>query len=645
MAVLVGGLVTVPSIGTADAASYSAPTMSASLTSLPAVQADSVVDAFGVGIHLPFLDTPYADATKVGDALVDLGVRHVRDDLYLNNPRQYAGIAALAQRGIKFNLIMGRPDKPGTPADYVNTVAALPAGSVESVEGINEWDLFGAGRPNWAAETAAWQKGLWEAMKAKPALAKLPVLSPSMAFRWNYQYLPDLSPWADVANAHMYPGGYKPGTEISNITNALRTVMPTQPVMTTEAGYHNATSTTNGHNPASESAMGVYLPRMLLEHYGRGQKRVYSYELIDEFVDTAKTNPEAHFGLLRRDWSPKPAYTAMRTLLGLLEDPGPAFTPTPLPLSASGWPTDGRYQVAQKRDGSYVVLLWRDAAVWDPVKRTALSVPTAQVGLTFGADYDIAVQPVNGSSVTRTTGRSVSVPVGAGVVAVSLKPRATATPTPTPTATATPTATPTPTPAATATPTPTATATPTPTATATPTVTVLAPTNVSATGGDRSAVVRWTTPSGSSPAGYKVTRSPGAVTKWLAPGTTSWQDTGLTNGTTYTYVVSAVRSDGSLVSAAPVYAKPAGKPGRPKLRSARVSGGALEVAWRPAYSNGRKVTSYKITVGQRTKVVSAKVLRSTLRKLPRRQRLQVTVRAYNAKGWGAAAYPTYVRRR
>ena len=140
------------SAGSATAATY---------TTFPAIPADQVVDSYGIGIHLPFLDTPYADATKVADALSDLGVRHVRDDLFLDNPRQYAGIETVADRGIDFNLIMGRPDKPGRPADYVDTVAALPAGAVESVEGINEWDLFGAGRLDWATEVATWQQELY----------------------------------------------------------------------------------------------------------------------------------------------------------------------------------------------------------------------------------------------------------------------------------------------------------------------------------------------------------------------------------------------------------------------------------------------------------------------------------------------------
>ena len=38
----------------------------ADIAPLPAVQADSLVDSYGIGIHLAFLNTPYEDATAVG---------------------------------------------------------------------------------------------------------------------------------------------------------------------------------------------------------------------------------------------------------------------------------------------------------------------------------------------------------------------------------------------------------------------------------------------------------------------------------------------------------------------------------------------------------------------------------------------------
>lgn len=400
----------------------------ATLTALPATQADKVVDAYGVGIHTNFLDTPYADATKVADALSDLGVRHVRDDLYLDAPRQYAAIRTIADRGVKFDLIMGRPDLGRTPADYVSTVATQLTGAVESLEGVNEWDHFSKGSLTWAADLVSWQKRLYAAAKADPATANLPVLAPSLAFAANYPALVaaggDMSPYADLANGHMYPGGYEPWNSVDLFTKAIRTLIPTKPLITTEAGYHNAINTTNGHLPTSETAAGVYLPRLLLDHVKRGEQRVYSYELIDEFADDGLTNPEANFGLLRRDWSPKPAYTAMKTMLGLLADPGPAFTPTALSMASEGWPSDGRYLVTQKRDGAYVLLMWRDKPVWDPVARKALAVDPVGVTLQFGQDLDMSVyRPSQGPSpVASATGSSLPIQLGADVTAVTLTP-------------------------------------------------------------------------------------------------------------------------------------------------------------------------------------------------------------------------------
>lgn len=405
------------------------------LVPLPAVQADSVVDSYGIGIHLPFLDTPYADPDKVADALSDLGVRHVRDDLFLDNPRQYDAIRTVAERGIRFNLIMGRPDRPGTPADYVRTVAGLPAGAVESVEGVNEWDLFG-GEPDWAAETVAWQADLHKAVRSTPATASLPVLSPALAFRWNYADLPDLSEWSDVANAHMYPGGHRPTNEVGPITSALRSILPTEPLIVTEAGYHNAVNTTNGHHPVTEQVAGAYLPRLLLDHVSRGHERVYSYELIDEHADPGRTNPEAAFGLLRHDWSPKPAYTAMKTLLGLLSDPGPEFDTKPLRVAAAGWPADGRYLVTQKRDGTHVVLLWRDSQLFDPTRRETLPDPSASVTLRLGRTLDIGVHRLTGPEpVSESTGSSITLPMDGSVTAVTLREPAPLAPEPAPTST------------------------------------------------------------------------------------------------------------------------------------------------------------------------------------------------------------------
>lgn len=407
--------------GPAAARPHQHPAARSALTSIPAVPADSIVDGYGVGIHLAYLNTPYAKASAVAAAIADLGVRHVRDDLYLDRADQYAAMAKVVSAGARFDLIMGRPGTDKTPADYVAAAAALPSGTVESVEGANEWDLFGPS-DTWVDEVTAWQQDLYDAANAESATAGLPVLSPALAFKWDYDSLGDLSASADVANAHIYPGGAKPTSEIAQVTAAVRSEFPNGPLVTTEAGYHNATSADTsqpGVQPGvPEKVAGYYLPRLVLEHLLRGEQRVYSYELVDEFADSGLTDPEAHFGLLRHDLTPKPAYTAMKNLLALVADPGPKFTATPLSASIDDYSNISgvRFLLTQKRDGSYVLLLWRDVSLgdasWSPVS-TTLHVGTRSRMEVF--------QPSEGAQpLSEATGTSIPLSLGGQVVAVRI---------------------------------------------------------------------------------------------------------------------------------------------------------------------------------------------------------------------------------
>ena len=388
-----------------------------------AIAADSVVDAYGVGIHTNFLDTPYRDADAVAAAVKDLGVRHVRDDLYLDAPRQYAAIRTVAAAGARFDLILGRPDGAATPADYVATVARLAPGAVESIEGVNEWDLKGG--DGWVPEMVGWQRGIWEAARANPATADLPVLSPALAFRWNYAAVDDLSPWSDFANAHMYPGGHRPTTEIARILQALLGTVPGRPVVTTEAGYHNAVNARSSHPAVPEDVAGAYLPRLLLEHVALGDHRMYSYELIDSFDDPGLTNPEAHFGLLRHDLSPKPAYVAMKRLLHRLADPGPSFDPGSLAFRVDGLPADGRTLLTQKRNGRFVLLLWRDVTLYDPAKKAYLPATASDVTLQLARRARMVVRRPSepGFTAPVTRGRSLPLRLDGQVTAVTIEPR------------------------------------------------------------------------------------------------------------------------------------------------------------------------------------------------------------------------------
>ncbi len=567
-----------------------------------AIPADSVVDSYGIGIHLNFLNTPYADEAAVASALRDLGVRHVRDDLFLDAPRQYDAIRTVAERAdVGFDLIMGRPDRAGTPEDYVATVAdRLPRGVVESLEGVNEWDHFGGG-DDWVAEMKNWQARLYAAARANPATADLPVLAPALAFASNYSTAGDMSAHADLANAHMYPGGYPPSNQIRQITTALQTSIPGLPIVTTEAGYHNATETTNGHLPVPEDVAGAYLPRLLLEHVLRGEQRVYSYELIDEFDDPGRTDPESHFGLLRHDLTPKPAYDAMKNLLGLLADPGPSFAPGSLPLAADGLPTDARYLLTQKRDGAFVLLLWRDVSVYDPKTQEPIQVTPADVTLRLDdvADWTVRRPSSGPGPVAQASGSALSLQLDGGVTAVEIDPQR---PEPPP-----------------------------------------EPVAVTATRGYRSATVGWDLPeSPTAVTGFEVTRTPGDVVTRVLGDARTYADTGLVNGTSYAYTVRALTADGASAAVAAPVVVPAGVPGRPRIVSAKPGTRRITVTWRVAGPNGSPVTAYRLTSAGRTRTVGPGRHRATISRLPADRRLRVVLRARNAVGWGPAARTAYV---
>ena len=124
------------------------------------------------------------------------------------------------------------------------------------------------------------------------------------------------------------------------------------------------------------------------------------------------------------------------------------------------------------------------------------------------------------------------------------------------------------------------------------------PTDVSATAGDRDAVVTWTAPTnngGSTITKYTVTSSEGE--RVTTTGETTATLTGLTNGTGYTFTVVATNAAGnSLASDASTAATPTTAPGAPTGVSATASDGDAVVTWTaPTNNGGSTITGYTIT--------------------------------------------------
>lgn len=377
--------------------------------------AQSLVDSFGVAIHLDYSDTPYADLPAVVDAVDELGVRHLRTGLVLD-PALYRAIRTVAaETGARFDLVARSAVDGPTPAETVATIAAqFRHGEVEQVEGVNEWDL--SNRPDWAAEARRFQEELYRAVKGNRATLNLPVLAPALGRTDTFKALGDLTEVSDAGNLHIYPGGRPPSADIETRKDKQALVTGEAPVYVTEAGYHNALNSTESHFAVPEDVAGVYAPRLLLEHYLRGISRMYYYELLDEHPDPEGLNKEASFGLLRYDFSPTPAFTALRNLLALARDSGAGSgagsRASALAHSIEGADDNLRQVLLTKSDGSNLLILWRDVSVFDQEHERRLEVTEQHLIVNFGRRVAFTVYHPSSSATPVSTGDAASADVG-----------------------------------------------------------------------------------------------------------------------------------------------------------------------------------------------------------------------------------------
>lgn len=403
---------------------------------LPEVTArpsDAFVDSIGVNTHLRYSDTGYDDFERLRTVLVESGIRHIRDELVTGRPEVIERFRRLGRDGITATLILGDPDHggKGDPWGTVPKLVALleeellDSGVVGAVEGVNEWDL--TQRSEWSAEARAHQQEIWRAIKGDDDLADVPVLAPSLGRpndRARYDRLGDLSDVADYGNLHNYPGGVTPApsTIDGQLANQARTT-PARPVITTETGYHQspeASDQPRGHPAVSPEEAGALVPRILAEHFDAGIERTFIYELLDQFDEPERT--ESNFGLLQHDYAPKPPFSAIVNLIGLLEDPGPAFDPTPLGYVIGEREEDVGDLLLQDRDGTWYLLLWRrvQPGGGDPCERSG---DTVTVELSRLMDAIVVHRPQCGERTDELApSGAATVPLDDDLVVLELRP-------------------------------------------------------------------------------------------------------------------------------------------------------------------------------------------------------------------------------
>lgn len=380
-------------------------------TAEPARSASAFVDSVGVNTHLSYFDTAYSNYTLVKEKLGALRVRHVRDGALLTNDQRYNQIVydrykGLAELGIAFDLIVDprAPNLRSVDAWKIRRIAEMAGPALGSFEGPNEYDTSGDG--DWVTVLRSYQQSLFEAVKGNASTRSISVIGPSFTSEAAYAAVGDLSAFVDYGNVHTYYAGRNPGTHgwgagghgsiAWHLSNAQKYASH-RPTVCTETGYHNAFDSSTGHAGTPEAVAGKYVPRLFLEHFSRGMPRTYAYELIDQKAAPASggSNPENHFGLLRNDGTEKPAYVALKNLIGLLEEPpaepgGPLFTPGALNYSLSGETQGVHRLLLQKRDGRFYLVLWQEVPSYDPNTKRSLPVPDKSVTLTLEQPFGMA---------------------------------------------------------------------------------------------------------------------------------------------------------------------------------------------------------------------------------------------------------------
>ena len=365
------------------------------IRSPPVHDAQALVQSVGVNVHMSYSDTPYADVDAVRRRLQELGVRHVRDGLVLGRPDQYDALNALAADGVRTQFILGDPQGrfgTGSLDDQIATLRDEVRGAASAVEGPNEYDV--SGDPRWRENLTGYQQRLFAAVKADPALAGLPVVGPSLVLPASRSALGDLTGSLDLGNLHPYPGGGPPESNVRVELDLAQEVSGRRPVVATETGYHDALAARNGQPPVSQDAAAIYVPRLFLTYFRAGIRRTFAYELIDERPDPARRDPEANFGLLREDLTPKPAFASLRNLIAVLNVSGEEAPPPPAHRVVG----DVESLSLRRRDGSVCDVLWQDVAVWDERRRLSLDVPARPVRLEVAEAARVEVfRPVRSS--------------------------------------------------------------------------------------------------------------------------------------------------------------------------------------------------------------------------------------------------------
>jgi hypothetical protein len=365
-----------------------------------AASADAFVDSVGVNVHLHNLDTAYSNFPKIKQSLLDLGIRHIRDGMIDTSWQDfYDRHNELGRSGVMSIFTTSPAYSDQLLLDYPQRMKD----SFEAYESPNEYDQ--SRDPDWSGTLSKFIARLNGTVKGSSNTSRFPVIGPSLTSQNSFVKMRGACSF-DSANLHNYLGGRNPGTpgwgangygSISWNLSLVATACPGKPVMTTETGYQTDQTLTQG---IPDDVAGRYVLRTFLEQWQHGIQRTYLYELID--LPPGHGPGDSSFGLLRADFSPKPAYTALKNLMHLLSDPGPSFAGEEHSFTLSGDLADVHHALFEKRDGTFYLALWVEAPSFDVNSQKPVAVPVHNIVVQSDAADDFTSQSFDKSGNLQT---------------------------------------------------------------------------------------------------------------------------------------------------------------------------------------------------------------------------------------------------
>jgi hypothetical protein len=169
------------------------------------------------------------------------------------------------------------------------------------------------------------------------------------------------------------------------------------------------------------------MPRLYLEHFREGVARTFGYELLDLSRDSqGAATRDLHFGLVRSDYSDKPAYTALKRLIATIADDKRPVSVKPLSFGLDGDTKWLRTLLLQRADGVYFLAVWPEVSVWDTDAKKDLFPPARALTLKLARTAaQVRVHDVLRAKPlvkTATKVRSVGLSVPASPVLVEIRP-------------------------------------------------------------------------------------------------------------------------------------------------------------------------------------------------------------------------------